>query len=52
MNPKLLSGRLIATVAICAVYIYASVTGVIDPQNIQEMTIMVISFYFLRNREP
>lgn len=45
---KLLSGRFVATVGVVLAYFYAVSRGMVDPQAIVAITLIVIKDYFER----
>jgi hypothetical protein len=47
---KLLSGRLISTIIVMLVYAYCSVNGIIKPDRIDAITLIVLYAYFTKNR--
>jgi hypothetical protein len=47
---KLLSARFWIAIGVTIVYCISAIYGLLDVNKIQEITILVITFYFLRNR--
>lgn len=47
---KLLSGRFLATVTILIVYFYAAIFGLLTVDQIKEITLLVLAFYFMKDR--
>jgi len=47
---KLLSGRLISTVVVVLTYAYCAIHGIIDTNFIREITLIVLVFYFSKQR--
>ena len=46
---KLTSGRFICTVVVVAVYAICAFKGVIEPESVREITLIVLYAYFTRN---
>jgi len=49
---KLTSGRFIFTIIVAIVYAYLAVTGMMDENRINEITLIVLYAYFNRSRPP
>lgn len=48
---KATSGRFVCTVVVVLVYAVCAIKGVIKPEGIREITLLVLYAYFTRNRE-
>ncbi|MFH1231877.1 MAG: hypothetical protein V1709_10320 [Planctomycetota bacterium] len=47
---KLLSGRYILTVASALVFVYCSIKGILKPDTVATIVVMVFTLYFSRDR--
>jgi hypothetical protein len=47
---KLLSGRFLATVTILIVYFYAAIFGLLTTDQIEKITMLILVFYFCKQR--
>jgi len=45
---KVLSGRWIFTVAAAFIFIYVAVTGMMKPEDVKEMLMLIAAFYFMQ----
>jgi hypothetical protein len=48
---KLLSGRWLLTVVAAGVFLYASIEGKLNPAEVKEILIIIILFYFNKERQ-
>jgi hypothetical protein len=49
---QVLSGKWIATVIVVSVYAYCACNGTVQPDKIQEITLIVLYAYFTKQTEP
>jgi hypothetical protein len=51
MISKIMSGRWLFTIATAVVFVYASLSGKLTNEQIVSITMLVLTFYFARDRK-